>query len=470
MISNGWSLFKCSYNSRNTADTIYALATPHGKAGIGVIRISGALALPILQKLTKGGRQEWRHAHLHKCTFYALNAPINSNQIRDILDSGMAVLFQAPRSFTGENVVELHTHSSPPIITAFYKAIASMGARLAERGEFTERAFWSGKIDAVGVEGLQALMEAETEEQRKLAIWENCGLSNVYQGWRSELLRSMCLIEALIDFSEEDGGTTDGMGTNLVEAIRTTSHLQQKIEKALDAPDTSEIIRTGPKIVIVGAPNTGKSSLFNLLAGREAAIVSKHAGTTRDLLEVQLELAGHKVRVFDTAGMRDDALGEVEMIGIEKAKQSASTADLLIHLVDERDIDLPPDVFNNAKPKQMIKVHNKADLHELGDCRISCMNRDIDELLQRIEQELRDLLDDRIEEGLFVTRHRHKQHLTLVNSHLLSFLNTTNLEHPDIVIAAEYLRDAGRELAALVGGIGTEEILGQIFASFCIGK
>lgn len=380
----------------------------------------------------------------------------------------MAVFFQSPRSFTGENVVELHTHSSPPIMTAFYKALASMGARLAGRGEFTERAFWAGKIDAVGVEGLQALMEAETEEQRKLAIWENSGLSDVYKGWRSELLSAMCLVEALIDFSEDDG--SGGMEKNLVGAIAIASSLQQRIERALNVPDASEIIRTGPRVVIMGAPNTGKSSLFNLLAGREAAIVSKHAGTTRDLLEVQLEIGGHKVRLFDTAGLREDAQGEVEVIGMERAKQAASTADILVHLADERNLDLPPDVLSSVKPRQVIKVYNKADLHELGDCRISCVNQDIDGLLHKIEQELKDLLEGRAEEGLLVTRHRHRQHLTVVNLHLLSFLSTATCEHPDIVIAAESLRSAAGELAALVGGIGTEEVLGQIFASFCIGK
>ena len=303
--------------------TIYALSTAQGRAGIAVIRVSGKATLGTLGALCEGGAPEPRMA-----TVRVLRDP-RSGQI---LDRALVLWFPGPASFTGEDVAEFHVHGGRAVIAGVLDALGGLGLRLAGRGEFTRRAFENGKLDLTEAEGLSDLIHAETAAQRDQALLQSAGaLRERYDGWRASLLRAMAYVEASLDFSDE-GDIAEGAFNEALPVVRA---LIVELEHALADGRRGEILREGIRVAIVGAPNVGKSSLLNALAGREAAIVFDEPGTTRDIIEVALDLDGFPFVLHDTAGLRDTP-SAVEREGIRRALSAAADADVVVVMIDAR--------------------------------------------------------------------------------------------------------------------------------------
>ena len=454
-------------------DTIFALATAHGKAGIGIIRISGPSSHHILHALARqsSGKACFKHRQMTRCTFYKqpTNAAISDlteanddASVDKIIDSGMAVAFEGKNSFTGEPSVELHSHSSPAIIHALYNALFAFGARLAEAGEFTRRAFYNGKMDLVQVESLADLLDSETESQRRLAVSGvvRAAISRRTAEWRTQLVEAMAMIEAWIDFADDDAHIGDNA---LARARQNIEALMKEIEEAMLGLRRAEIMKNGLRVVIAGPPNVGKSSLFNLFARRDAAIVSPIAGTTRDVLEARINIDGYPVRVMDTAGLRSTSCS-IERAGIDRALAEAEQADLVLYVVDGILENGEEIRFGNTP---VLFVHNKRDLHPYGDIRISCTLGDISQLIDRLGHIVRESSLESNAELPIVTQLRHQQHLQTALACMREF---RELSCTDSVLAADSLRLAAHQLSAITGAITTDNLLDVIFSSFCIGK
>ena len=443
-----------------TDDTIFAPATAPGKAGIAVIRVSGGQAALALRQLTGLADPQPRRAGRCRLVDPATGAG---------LDDGLAIWFPAPASFTGEDVVELHLHGGRATVRAVCEVLSRMPeCRMAEPGEFTRRAFHNGKLDLTEVEGLADLIAAETEAQRKQALRQLDGaLGALLEGWRQDLLRTLALIEAEIDFPEE------GLPDHLEPEIRhNISTLYQNITQYLDDKRRGERVREGVFIAILGAPNVGKSSLLNALVRRDVAIVTETAGTTRDVLEVNLDLGGYAVTIADTAGLRETD-DQIEREGVRRALQRADHADLRLVVFDATDREHDP-ASAALLEDGSLAVLNKIDLLEnreffdpiaefpvipvsaLGEINMSVL---IDAMTQRVA----DLMDD--QGGAPLTRARHRQALTDCQGALL---RAQQAGGPELV--AEDVRLAARALGRITGRVDVEEVLDVIFREFCIGK
>ena len=304
-----------------TGDTIFALSSGHGRAGVAVIRVSGPNAGIVIDRMASP-RPKPRFA-----AFRTITDPGSG----EVLDQALVLWFPAPKSETGEDMAELQVHGGRAVVAGVFEAIGGIeGCRLAEPGEFARRAFENGKLDLTGVEGLADLIDAETAAQRRQALRQADGaLARLYGGWRADLIEALALLEAAIDFSDEGDVARDAeaMSRERFAALRDA------IARHLDDGHRGELVRDGFQVVLAGAPNSGKSSLLNALARRDVAIVSEEAGTTRDIIEVKLDLEGLPVVVSDTAGIRE-AAGKVEQEGIRRALQRAGQADLVVWLVD----------------------------------------------------------------------------------------------------------------------------------------
>jgi tRNA modification GTPase len=436
--------------------SIYALSSAHGKAGVAVIRVSGPQSGDVL-RLMAGGVAEPRVARLR---------PIRKPENGEVLDRGLVLWFPAPASFTGEDMAELHIHGGRAVLEAVLAALAAVpGLRMAEPGEFARRAFENGKLDLTAAEGLADLIDAETEAQRRQAIRQAGGaLRTLYEGWRRDVIGASASVEAALDFSDE---------ADIPEAIAATARpivqaLAEAISDHLADARGGEILRDGYCVVIAGPPNAGKSSLLNALARRDAAIVSAEAGTTRDVVEVRLNLGGYPVLLMDTAGIRE-ARGEIEREGIRRSLDRMREADLVLWMEDlaaaleER--GEPP-----ASDAPMLRVGNKADLVAVsptdGMILISArtgmgLDRLLAMLLERVGSRVGGV------EGAAITRARHRQGLEATKAALLDFLQG---DPADLELRAEDLRNAAAALGRLTGRVDVEDILDRIFADFCIGK
>ncbi len=427
-------------------DTIFALASAQGKAGVAVIRLSGPVARTAAEKIT-GGPLPPRG--------------INLRTLRDAdgarLDDGLILTFQAPASFTGDDVAELQIHGSTAAVNAVMRCLSETdGLRLAEPGEFTRRALENGKMDLTQVEGLADLIDAETEAQRKQAQTILAGeLGNLAERWRRDLIRAASLLEAVIDFADEE------VPTDVTPEVRQLIlGVSAELQREADGVRIAERIRTGFEVAIVGLPNAGKSTLLNALAGREAAITSEYAGTTRDVIEVRMDLAGLPVTLLDTAGLRDTE-DHVENLGIALAKKRAEAADLRVFLTDD------PSELGVEMRSDDIQVRPKADLQQGVTLGVSGKTgQGIDELISNISC----VLSERTTSHGIATRERHR--IALINAKEALTVTMSVLESgPDLYdIAAEELRTAIRALEVLVGRIGVEDLLDEIFSSFCLGK
>ncbi|SDX39703.1 tRNA modification GTPase trmE [Ruegeria halocynthiae] len=427
-------------------DTIFALASAQGKAGVAVIRLSGPQAHCAANALAGGGLPP------RGMCVRTLSAPDGSR-----LDEGLVLTFQAPSSFTGEDVAELQIHGSLASVNAVLGCLSDMDdLRLAEPGEFTRRALENGKMDLAQVEGLADLIDAETEAQRKQAQIILAGaLGTLAEGWRRDLIRAASLLEAVIDFADEE------VPTDVTPEVRMlTSGVMDELTREAIGVRIAERIRSGFEVAIVGLPNAGKSTLLNALAGREAAITSEYAGTTRDVIEVRMDLAGLPVTLLDTAGLRETE-DHVENLGIELARKRADAADLRVFLTDS------PGLLGVSRQIDDIHVLPKSDLRAAADGGISGKTgQGIDRLIDDISC----VLSSRATSHGIATRERHRIAMTKAVESLASAQAVLE-SGPDMYdIAAEELRSAIRSLESLVGRIDVETLLDEIFASFCLGK
>ena len=435
-------------------DTIVAHASGAGVSAVAVLRVSGAQASSVLEALC-GGLPEPRVAALRR-----IGPPHWS-----LIDRGLVLWFPAPASFTGEDMAELHVHGSRAVVTEAIEAMLSLdGVRLAEPGEFVRRAFENGKIDLRQVEGLADLVQAETSRQREQALAQAEGIaSEQYEAWRKQLLKAQGLVEAELDFADEGDV---GVGVS-AQAATIVAALLAELEGALQG--RGERLRSGVRIVIAGPPNAGKSSLLNALARRDVAIVSHEAGTTRDIIEVHLDLDGLPVTLTDTAGLRE-AASNVEAEGIARALSRAEDADILLWVVDATaPVWQPP---TSLADKARIVVLNKIDLAAdagagQGDAiAVSAKTgQGLDHLLAKLEAEAGAATDTGAG-GALMTRARHRIELVAARDALVRFRDVPAAPE----LKAEELRVAARHLGRLTGRIDVEDVLGEIFAEFCIGK
>lgn len=441
-----------------SSDSIVALSSGRLPAGVAVIRISGPQTRFVVETIA-GTMVKDRAVVLRR-----LRAPDGT-----VLDSGLVLFFPGPASFTGEDVAEFHVHGGRAVVARMLETIAGFdGVRHAEPGEFTRRAFLNGKIDLVETEALADLVNAETEAQRRFAIQNAEGVqSELYLGWRRRLIHARAMIEAEIDFADEDdvpGSVSDTVWSDVRAMIG-------EIDRHIAGFRAAEIIRDGFEVVILGAPNAGKSSLFNALARRDAAIVTDEPGTTRDLLEVTLDLQGMRVRLTDTAGLRD-APGKVEAIGIEKARAKAHGADLLLLL---QDVANPRDIGPLPTEAPTLRVGTKLDLLEsratsdaAGDYDRVISVKDgtgVEELLAEIGRRAAEAAGD--VGDILPSRLRHVELLGETKHHLLRATDRWTVGQE---LRAEELRLAADRLGRIVGAIDVEDMLDVIFSQFCIGK
>ena len=427
-------------------DTIFALASAQGKAGVAVIRLSGPQVLAAAERLAGVGLPS-RGMRMRR-----LRAADGGR-----LDEGLVLTFQAPASFTGEDVVEFQVHGSTASVNAMLQNLSDMdGLRMAEPGEFTRRALENSKMDLAQVEGLADLIDAETEAQRKQAQAVLAGeLGQLAERWRRDLIRAASLLEAVIDFADED------VPTDVTPEVRElVSGVMADLEREVAGVRIAERIRTGFEVAIVGPPNAGKSTLLNVLAGREAAITSEYAGTTRDVIEVRMDLAGLPVTLLDTAGLRDTS-DHVEGLGIALARKRADSADLRVFLThDLTELGIP---FQ----KDDIHVLPKADLR--GESKNGVSGR-TGQGVDRLISQISGVLSQRTTSAGIATRERHRMAMKKALDALGEGMRVLE-SGPDLYdIAAEELRTAIRALESLVGRIDVENLLDEIFASFCLGK
>lgn len=437
-----------------STDTIYALSSGGLPSGVAVIRLSGPESAAVVRRLA-GDLPAPRQMTL----------AVLRDEDGGILDRGLVAFFAGPTSFTGEDCCEFHVHGGRASVAALLRTLSAIpGMRPAEAGEFTRRAFANGKLDLTRAEGLADLISAETEQERRLAIATSGGTQErLYSQWRKRLLHARAMIEAELDFSDE----SDVAGS-VAEQIWPDLHAMiAEISEHTSGYRTAEMIRDGYRVAIMGAPNVGKSSLLNAIAGREAAIVTPIPGTTRDIVQVMIDLNGKRVIFSDTAGLRftDDV---VESIGIDRAYGEAEKSNLILHLSDDpswpANVTLPEDV-------ETIRVLSKADLLSEGppvdDCLVlsTVLGTGLSELLSKIETRASRVMQTG--DGAIPTRLRHVAQLRLCLENLQAALVHDKSE---LEIVAEELRRAAEALGRLTGAVDVEEILGAIFSTFCIGK
>lgn len=425
-------------------DTIFAVATARGRAGLAVIRLSGPQAFAAATEL---------------CGTLPKTRGLRILRGRDggALDQALVLRFEQGHSFTGESVVEFHVHGSVAVTDALLRELGEMpGLRMAEAGEFTRRALENGRLDLAQVEGLADLIDAETEAQRAQALRVLSGaLGEKAETWRRDLIRAAALLEATIDFADEEVPVDVSP-----EVTALLAGVQTSLAHERDGVGIAERIRDGFEVAIVGPPNVGKSTLLNALAGREAAITSEVAGTTRDVIEVRMDLGGLPVTVLDTAGLRETE-DVVESIGIGRAVERARAADLRVFLVEygKTGVGLEPAAGD-------IVVRAKADLNEGAEGVSGKTGQGLDALVRRIEK----TLAARAGGAGTAIRQRHRTAMERALEALKSARSEVE-EGPDRAeLAAEDIRSAIRALDSIVGRVDVENILDEIFASFCIGK
>ncbi|KAG7338712.1 tRNA modification GTPase [Nitzschia inconspicua] len=509
-------------------DTIFALSSGflgNQATAVAVIRISGPEAHQVLQSMITSNIPKPRQAALKKL----FHPPDGS-----ILDHALVLLFEHPHSFTGEDLVELQCHGSQAIIQRLLMdVLPSLQCRMAEPGEFTQRAFSNGKLDLIQVEALADVLSADTQSQVQQALLQLDGkVSKIYSEWRKQLVSGLAHAEAVIDFGDDEhlGDGADvyfegiGLGDETAdEALRRQQEnvwgevtakmkrLQQSMEDHLEDGRRGELIREGVKIAIVGPPNAGKSSLFNVLARRDAAIVSPIAGTTRDVLQVSLDLGGVKCTLQDTAGVHSETIDILELEGMKRAQDVVKKADLVVAMVDSTDaftgVQTVQQVLNEAgvtsasfDPKRLMLVKNKLDLtsndetknvpsleHRNGKStaesldfgggtfEMSCRTQEgIDSFLDALTLHVRKRTEGDNErsngEGALITRARHRQHVEAAVAALERFSYLSAEGSMAVDMAAEELRLAASELGRITGAVDVEDVLDVLFADFCIGK
>jgi tRNA modification GTPase len=426
-------------------DTIFAVASARGRGGVAVLRISGPLSHWAVSQFCR--LPELRVASLRWLT-------VGTERI----DQALVIVFPEGGSFTGEQSAELHLHGSVAVVSKMMNALGSLsGLRLAEAGEFTRRAMDNGRLDLTQVEGLADLIDAETEAQRKQAVAVLSGaLGKRVEPWRNDLIHAMALIEAMIDFADED--IPDNLLPDVCQLIFNTV---AQMQGELHGSEISESIRDGFEVAVIGVPNSGKSTLLNAIAKRDIAITSEIAGTTRDIIELRMDIAGFAVTILDTAGIHDSA-DMIEQIGIQKAIARAEAADLRLFLLTHPDEALPVSQRGGD-----IVVLGKADLYDWGLPSVSGVTGvGVDTILEQIAKEL----SSRTAGAKLFIRARHKESLRDAIAALTPVRDIRLAQLLPFEVIAFHLQSAVHSLEILLGRVGVEDVLADIYSRFCVGK
>ena len=440
-----------------TKNTIYALSTVFGKSGVAVIRISGEDVLSVISQITE------LNIHTIKPR-YAYFTNIINPKTKDILDKSLVIYFKSPYSFTGEDTLEIQCHGSKAVLNSVLNILSDIdGVRLAEPGEFSKRAFYNNKMDLTEAEGLADLIDAETTEQQKYAIRQLSGnLKNLYSSWREDLVKTLSYLEDFIDFPEED------IPENLYnDILNTVFKVKENITLHLKGNNVNERLKNGFKIVIAGATNAGKSSLINTLAKRNAVIVSDIAGTTRDAIDINLDIKGYPITITDTAGIRQTD-NPIEQQGIEIAKEKIKSADIIINLYDATNstFDASLDEEKTIFVANKIDKLTDEDLQKIPSSHLKIsakQNIGVDDLVENILTIIKDNFAN--SSNYLITRERYR----IALEECLDYLNMFSLDK-EIELSAEDIRLACRSIGKITGHVEVDEILNNIFGSFCIGK
>ena len=448
----------------NSADTIAATATAPGRGGVGVIRISGSNLLPFAFALT-GKTPKPRHATL--ADFRAADGAA--------VDSGILLFFPGPHSFTGEDVLELQGHGGPVVMQMLLARCLDLGARLAEPGEFSRRAFLNGKLDLAQAEAVADLIDAATASAARSAVRSLQGeFSQAIHALTDELINLRMLVEATLDFPDED---IDFL--KAADAFGRLERLQLKLAEIFDRAGQGKLLQAGLHVVLAGQPNVGKSSLLNRLAGDELAIVTPVAGTTRDALRSTIQIEGIPLHIIDTAGLRETE-DEVEKIGIERSWREIERADVVLLLVDARSGvgEADREILARLPARlQRVTVYNKIDLsgavaerHDEADGVAISLSAKANQGIELLRSELLRIAGWHPAEDVFIARERHFRALAAAQEHIAAADRVVRSERPALELFAEELRLAQRALGEITGEFSADDLLGVIFSRFCIGK
>ena len=441
-------------------DNIAAISTALGAAGVAVIRISGDTPLTVAEKLFKPlGKISVGDFEPNKMYVGEINAD-------DFCDFGVCVFFKAPRSFTGENVVEFHTHGGTAIVKGVLKKILASGARLAERGEFTKRAFMNGKLSLSSAEGLIDMINSETESgvRAGYALYREKLTAKITE-MQNVLLDAVSQIDVDMDFPEEDLEATSEARVRV-----DLENVLAQTEKLISTFRTGRVLKNGVKVGIVGKPNTGKSSLLNALLSYDKAIVSGIAGTTRDVVEGAIDVDGVRFNLYDTAGIRDTD-DEIEHVGVAMSEKTVKECDALLFVADAGDITEEDEkIYASVKDKNVIFVVNKTDLSdekdERADVYISAASgENVEELKKMLYERVVGKVDTNAD---YLCEERHLAALSEARDKIASALSVLGKEPLDIL--AIDVRAAWQSLGEITGKTATEEIINNIFSKFCVGK
>ena len=429
-------------------DTIFALSSGHGKSGVAVIRISGDNLRNIFSKFIN--KSEFAPRHAYFCNL--------RDTAGELIDQCLAIYFSAPHSFTGTDIIELHTHGAPATINATFEYLKTLGMRMATPGEFSRRAFYNNKMDLADVDGLAALLDAQTDIQRKHALKSMLGRdSEIYSTWRNQMVEISAYAAAILDYSSDD------LPANIGETIHArTEKLYNEIDTALNNYRTSRAIRGGINVALVGETNVGKSSIFNYLAGQNRAIVSDIAGTTRDVVSINLDIDGYLINLSDTAGLRETD-DKIESIGIERTKSEIKNADIIIHIYT------PDSAEHNIFANNEIIVINKSDTSDLrthtNAIYTSAKTGDgMDKFMNELRAKIHEIMDGA--ENTLTINARTKSLLESARDELGMALSATD----NYDIFAEHTRRAADAIGKILGTITATEVLDKTFGQLCLGK
>lgn len=476
--------------------TIYALSTPPGtKSAIAVVRISGTYAKYIYHQITRSTKNPIPR----KALLRSLYEPGKSN----LLDKALTLFFDSPKTFTGENMLELHLHGGKAVVNSVLKAVESLNdkksgidIRYALPGEFSQRAFQNGKFDLTEVEGIRVLIDAETESQRRCALSSFNGENKErFLVWRQRIVENIAQLTAIIDFGDD---TDIGDIETILQGVKSNMlQLQREIQQFIKKIEKSSILQSGIKVVLIGPPNAGKSSLVNSISNDDISIISGKPGTTRDTVEVSIDVNGYKVTICDTAGIRSHSMDDIEILGIDKARKKSKLCDLCLLIVDPQNKPIINEDLRQVitslefENKEIVIILNKTDL--LNDveavksisCQIeqetegrypiipvSCINQaGIEELVEKLTKIFQRLSETTHESDPIIVSQRAREILHSDVLYGIEEFMTFTVGDADVVMSSESLRHAADGIGKITGdSVGIEEVLGVVFSKFCVGK